>query len=413
MLRKGSAEAFIINVVGFGLTFLMHAVLGRQAGPHEYGLFAHALSIATVLAIVVPVGWPTAIMRLIPQYTAQAEPRLVWGSILRGHQVTFISCCFVCLILWVAGRSGYVSPQLSKSLVSAGFLLPPLAFFLLHQKVFRGLQKIKAGMVPRAILLPLFVIGAALVLSANTAGQFVGLFFAGGLLACLAAAWWLLRSLKQVGLRQMPRFQTGFWMGIALPMAFVGLSRQVINRTDMVMLGIMENMEVVGVYGAASRLAGMSVFVSAAITTIAAPLLSSAYHSKQLGEFRLVLRKSIMWSSMTGVPLLAIMLLWPEMILRCFGDDFTAGGRLLQILALGQFVNAATGPVGIALLMSDREGLVALSNGVAAVVNIFANYLLIAKIGAMGAAIATCSCIALLNLWKLYLCKVKILDHHI
>jgi O-antigen/teichoic acid export membrane protein len=130
-------------------------------------------------------------------------------------------------------------------------------------------------------------------------------------------------------------------------------------------------------------------------------------------EFRLVLRKSIAWSTMAAVPLLAIMLLWPDLILRCFGKDFVAGSGLLQVLALGQFVNAATGPVGVALLMSEREGLVALSNGVAAFLNILLNYLLITEMGAMGAAIATSSCLAVLNLWKLYLCKVKILDQYL
>lgn len=129
ILRRGSAEAFSINVVGVGLMFLMHSILGRLIGPEQYGIFSHALSIAMVLSIVAPLGWHTALMRFVAQYVVQGKPGLVWGSILRGHQITFVSCCFASVFLWVLGCSGYFSPKIARSFLSAGLLLLPLIQF--------------------------------------------------------------------------------------------------------------------------------------------------------------------------------------------------------------------------------------------------------------------------------------------
>jgi O-antigen/teichoic acid export membrane protein len=409
-LRRGSVEAFIINLVGFGMVFLMHAVLGRLIGPEQYGIFSYALSMATLLSIVVPLGWPTALLRFVAQYTAQQKPGLVWGSILRGHQVTLMCCCLVSLVLWALGRFGALPGKLADSFVYAAFLLPPLTFFVLHHRIFRGLQKIGASMIPKSLVVPLSVTLGALAVSAATARSAVGIYAAAGFASAFLSAWWLWHSLKRGGFIVRPEFQTRVWMGIALPMVLVGLSREIINRTDMVMLGAMADMDAVGLYGAAVRVATMNTFVLTAINAIAAPLFSAAYHGGRPAEYRMILKKSVLWSTTATVPLLAVMLLWPEVILRCFGPAFVAGSPLLRILALGQFVNSATGPVGIALLMSDKQGIVALSNGVAALLNIMVNFWLIAKMGALGAAIATSACIALLNLWELYLCKKRVLD---
>ena len=407
-LRRGSVEAFSINFIGLGLMFLMHSVLGRLIGPEQYGIFSYALSIATLLSVVVPLGWHTATMRFVAQYTAQRKPGLVLGSILRGHQVTLISYCLVFCLPWALRRFDYLPPRLARSFLFANLLLLPLTFFVLHHRIFRGLQKIRASMIPKSIILPLLVIVSAFSFAAGTAHDVITLYFAAGVLSCFMSALWLWHTLQRNGLIVPPEYQTRIWLGIALPMAFGGFSRVIIDRADILMLGVMDNMDVVGVYSAATRIATMNTFALAAIITIASPLLSSAYHSEKLQEFRLILRRSMVWSAIAGFPLLMIMLLWPEAILKCFGEDFAGGSPLLRILAVGQYINSATGPVGMALLMSDQEGPFALSGGVVAVMNILANFLLILKMGALGAALATSLCLAILNLWRLYLCSKKI-----
>ena len=88
----------------------------------------------------------------------------------------------------------------------------------------------------------------------------------------------------------------------------------------------------------------------------------------------------------------------PSMI----GPEFLAGSALLVVLALGQFVNVATGSVGYLLMMTGHEKLMRNSVAIAAALNLALNLTLVPVAGAMGAAIATAISLATLNLVATY-----------
>ena len=71
---------------------------------------------------------------------------------------------------------------------------------------------------------------------------------------------------------------------------------------------------------------------------------------------------------------------------------------MLTILALSQFVAAACGSVGYLLMMSGREKLLRNQTVLAALVALGLHLLLIPELGAVGAAIAVSSAIALRSL---------------
>ncbi|OEU69195.1 MAG: hypothetical protein BA863_00145 [Desulfovibrio sp. S3730MH75] len=81
-----------------------------------------------------------------------------------------------------------------------------------------------------------------------------------------------------------------------------------------------------------------------------------------------------------------------------FGKQFAAGGLVLSILAVGQFVNVITGSVGFVLMMCGYERLLRNNIALCAFINLALNYLLIPSLGAIGAAIATATTLILQNL---------------
>ena len=86
-LRRGTLEALVLRVLGLGLLFLQHSVLSRYIGPEGYGTFSYAVASAGLLAVVVPLGWPTALMRFIAQYTESEQWGLLRGAVLRAPTV--------------------------------------------------------------------------------------------------------------------------------------------------------------------------------------------------------------------------------------------------------------------------------------------------------------------------------------
>jgi O-antigen/teichoic acid export membrane protein len=84
--------------------------------------------------------------------------------------------------------------------------------------------------------------------------------------------------------------------------------------------------------------------------------------------------------------------------MQLFGSQFTVGAEVLKILAIGQFINVVTGPVGYLLMMSGNERLMRNNIIVSTVICIILNSILIQKFGIFGGAIATAFCLALMNI---------------
>ena len=74
------------------------------------------------------------------------------------------------------------------------------------------------------------------------------------------------------------------------------------------------------------------------------------------------------------------------------------GAELLQVLVLGQFVNAATGSVGFLLAMTGNERSMRKAMLIAGILAIFMSFLLVPLYGVMGAAISTALAVAFQNL---------------
>ena len=76
-------------------------------------------------------------------------------------------------------------------------------------------------------------------------------------------------------------------------------------------------------------------------------------------------------------------------MLAIFGADFEVADTALVILAVGQLVALASGPVGAVLVMTGRERLQRDAAAAAVAVNLVGNLVLVPTYGMVGAASAT------------------------
>ena len=397
-MRRGSVEAFVLYGVGLVLLFLMHTILGRTVGPRGYGVFSYAVALTQVLAIVVPLGWPTALMRFVAQYTEQQRWSLLRGAVRRAYQVTLASTVVCTLILWAVSYASFVPQDLTVSLRFSALLLPLLAFVGLRSRALQGLKQVKASIVPEQIVLPLLVILGAYTFAITSASGALLLYAGAALVAFLVGNALLWRSLPTRERAAKPEFETRAWMIVALPMIFGGLSQIIMNRTDVLMLGVLDSVGSVGLYSAANRFAILNTFTMTAVGTIAVPLMTAAFHGSRLGQARSILRWSMIVSMLGALPLTATMVFFPGFLLGFFGPEFAQATNLLRILAVGQFINAATGPIGAALQMTGRERTFAWATGSAALFNVVGNLIMIPRYGASGAAAVTALSVAGFNI---------------
>lgn len=388
-LRRGAAEAFVLRAFGVLLLFTMHSLLGRIIGTEGYGVFSYGLTMATVLATFVPLGWPTALMRFVAQYLSEERWNELKGVLRSAHQVTLVSSLVVATTLWLLADVFTLTDELFLSIRFTAVLLPLITFVSLRSKAFQGLNRVKASIVLEENLLPILVIAGLFFFRITSVYGALVLFTSVAFIIFLLGSIWLWQSIPLPSRTAAPMYQFTKWMNVALPMVFGGLGQVVLNRSGILILGAMVSTQAVGLYSAASRIANLNIFALAAINTVVPQMLASVYYKGRIGEFRVLLRQSMLLSGLASVPLCLIMLIWPRELLTFFGAEFVEAARLLQILAVGQFINAITGPVGFGLLMTGREREFALISGTVAIANVMGNIWAISIWGSVGAAAVT------------------------
>ena len=404
-LRLSTITGFFLKLLGVGLLFLMHTFLSRQIGSEGYGTFSYTLALTGLLAVIVPLGLPTALVRFIVEYQEKEQWNLFHGVILRSNQIVLASSILTALVLWLIANSKSTSDNLSVSLNFAILIVPLIAFIALHRKAFQGLQKPNTGTAFEEVFLPFTVLTGLFLFPIITASEALSIYVIASFIVLIISSIKLRLSLPPQSLNVPPHFRTRIWIAVALPMVFGQVSQTILNRTDILMLGVMTDMDEVGFYSAANRLAVLNTFVLSVVNTIATPKLAVAYYNHQPQKFQAIRSWMIKLSILGALPLFLLIMIWPKFLLSFFGTEFTQGNSLLRILNIGQFINAVTGPVGFILLMTGREKQFALSMAVVAMINMFGNFLLIPLWESLGAALMTATGVALLNGWQFWISK--------
>lgn len=151
----------------------------------------------------------------------------------------------------------------------------------------------------------------------------------------------------------------------------------------------------VGIYHAAAQLSSVFPMVVGAFGAIFGPMIVSCHargETRRLGELFAV---CIKWGLYLTVPMfLLIVFRAPELLAVVFQPGFRPGHTALVILAAGQLVNAATGPVGLLLIMTGHQRLWFTISGMALALNLMLDFALIPAYGGQGAAIATATAVA-------------------
>jgi O-antigen/teichoic acid export membrane protein len=173
------------------------------------------------------------------------------------------------------------------------------------------------------------------------------------------------------------------------PLVLVIILTQLLFWTDILMLGLLREAREVGIYSAAVRIAFAANMIVAAANQIFAPTISHLYHQGDLPHLEVLFKTVSKWVFLATLPVVMILLLLSDEILRLFGPTFVAANTALVILALTQLVDASTGASTFMLTMSGRLKLMVFNTGTAFVLNVALNALLVPRFGIEGAAAAT------------------------
>jgi O-antigen/teichoic acid export membrane protein len=257
-IDKGGAQIFVLQAIGMALLFIMNLVIARMVNVSEYGVYSFSILCAGLLAKVFSLGWPTALLRYVAQYVEQKKWPHLKGILIRAYQISLLSGMTVAAVLAIATVFPFIPDKLTDSLRLTALLVPCLIFTNVRQSIIRAFGYVKASIIPELIAQPLIIILLVLIVSVTHANSLVVIYAAVSWTIYFVAGYWLKQQLPPDLKGIQSHYRTAEWVSTALPMTLGGLGFLLINRTGVLLLGIMSDMNAVGLYAAANRVACLS-----------------------------------------------------------------------------------------------------------------------------------------------------------
>jgi O-antigen/teichoic acid export membrane protein len=408
-LVRGASTAFVIRVVSTGILFGVQSLLARLLGAANYGDYVYALSWLNLLALLGKLGTHVSALRFVPAYQGSSEWGLLRGFLSRSQQSALAASIGLAVVaagvIWLIHTS--LSPQLTKVLWIACFLLPLKVLIELRSAILLALKRVFLARCPQLIFHPV-LLGSGVLLaiivfkkSAN-ASTAITIDLIVTSTALILTEWFLRRILLPTLETARTQYRTKEWSETSLRMLLMSGMQLLLNQTDIIMIGFFLGTTAAGIYAAASRIVRLVLFGLESVNSIVAPLISQLYAQDRLQELQRVITLSA-WGIFTfTLPASLGMILFGKSVLLLFGQEFVVGYPALVILLIGHVVSALSGSAGFLMTMTKYEGQVARVISSSAIINILLNALLIPVWGIQGAAMATATTIAFRSVVLVY-----------
>jgi O-antigen/teichoic acid export membrane protein len=364
------------NVLGLAIgalaTFAAQVLMTNALGPERFGVVTVATQFAFIAAAATRFGMDVANVRLVAILVGKGEAGRIRGLVARSAGIAAaVSLAFGAAAFLASGLLAERFTALPREAVpafrAAAAAVPLAALAFTYLGATRGLKIMRHTLYAQWIAQPIGWIVLALVgwTVARTAG-ITTLAYAGSWALALAIAWWgwerEARTLAGAGGTGIPEERTGALLRFGALRAPATLFSQLIFWADFYVLSRLSagrgaaGAADVGVYGAALRAAQSLFLFLTSVSLTFSPFVADLHHRGERERLGALYRSVTRWTLGATVPVLLVLAILPEPVLRIFGGEFARGEDALRILIVGMIVPVMVGTVGYILIMVGRTG---------------------------------------------------------
>lgn len=409
VLYRSAAYSMGIKVFAVAASFLMNWTFSRYLGANGVGEFFLIFAVINICSMVGKLGMDKTALRYISVYSSQN----LWGKV-KGVQFfafktvavfTFFMSVLLFLLASHIAVYWFKKPDLINLIRWFALCIVPLAIVQNTGDALKGVKRVQLSQILYDALLPTLAISIFLLWPVKTSLSSVQSYLAATLIVFLITqfAWRHALSsykIKRQGVSSKEIMQT------AMPVFWTSIFQQVNQWLPAFMLGLWASTKDVGLFQVALRTAQLLIIFQYGFYSNLSPKISALYAQGQIGKIKDLCRRTTRLICILALPLLIVFTIFSKFFVGLFGHEFEAAAPLLAIMAAGQYYNIIMGPVGISLIMCNREKKLRNSLAISSCSLLVLNIVLIPAFGALGAAIASCIVLVLQNtlagffLWK-------------
>lgn len=401
-VARGGGIAFVGNAMVRLLTLLTEMLIGRFVGVVGYGIYSVILSLLNTAGTLSSLGLPEGVIRYGALAHVNGDKGRLKGILLSAITISLPITFLIMLIMinW--------APEIAELILDTNrqfwfiqilaWALPFLvlanimgAFTQTYRRIDLQQLILVAHRLSNLAFLVLLVVGFGL----NLAG-IVYSFVAGMVISAILGIYFAVYLFPDLTSRQTkPIFQNSILLRFSIPVFFSGFAYMLLNNMDRLMVGYFTTTEQAGVYSAAARISTLQTTILTAMLSIASPMMADLFARKDIDTLKFIYRQITRWVLIFSLPIFLTIVFIPDEIMSLFGEEFIGGGQILVILAVGQLINTATGPVGKLMEMMGKQDVTLVALIIVAIANFVLNIWLIPIYAAVGAAIATSASLSL------------------
>lgn len=397
-LLSSAALVLIGGIVGSASKLVERVVIGRALSPTTYGEVSIGIAVLTFGATFSILGFSQGVPRYMARFDDDRDVRGAW---LTGLLVAIpASLVLTGVLLWQAELIATHLFELDASIELLYVLVLSLPFVVgLRVAVggIRGFENTIYRTYANDLVYPGLRIGLLVVLLyVGFDVVAAGYAYLVAAAVAVAVAHVLLNNLLQlVGpvtlhVREMFVFSA--------PLAISTVLSVLLTRTDTIMIGYFRPSLEVGLYSAAYPLAQGMLVVLGSFGFVYLPLASRLDADDRRGEIDTIYTLTTKWIYVVTFPAFLAFVAFPADVLGIvFGAEYTDAWLAMMILSIGFFTNAAVGRNRETVSALGHTQYIFYANGIAFVLNVVLNLLLIPTYGYHGAALTSAISFIALN----------------
>lgn len=397
-----SGSVFFTRLLAALSSLVLSLVTVRELHADQAGLFFLAMTIATVTASLARGGIERSVLRHAAISTSRNSYKALRELTVRIVLISGISTVLCAALLYVFAEPLSIYVFMKPALIGTIKWFAPASVALSILAV-SGAALQGAGCVIRSVFIQTLSANVLLillfqVLPVREAEDAASLYAISSVISIIFAGCFLVSLFvrKSENTRHAIDWQSLY--ASSLPLWLIVVAQQFSVWGGQLVAGVYVSAENLAVLAVTQRIAQVVNFVLIVSNLLTAPLYASLHDKNKISHLQSVARRSTKVTALMAMPVLVVLLLFPEWILGFFGEDYISGKNLLRILALAQFINVATGSVGYLLTMCGYEKDLRNSTLWSSCVGLFLAFLLTPVLGTLGSAIATAITIVSSNL---------------
>ncbi len=344
-------------IAGLGLQIGVARMLGLEAS----GEFYTAQTLMILLGIAAKCGIDTDLLRRAAPIwhsgNLEATATKLGSALSTGALTSFCTALFFFLFAPPLADAVLGTPTRADLLrIFAVALLPQTLIWILAA-LLRSMDRPAAAVMLEVGFVPLFTAAGFVVLAATgelslysaAIVHLTAIILSLGLALCLIGLPTrpILHGLKAP---QLPRG--------AANLTGVELLNFLIASSALPLVTAMAGADQGGLFNASHRLTTQVHLLAVLIGGVLAPRIAASHAQQDFASLTALLRRGQLITTGLALPVLIPMLIYPQIFAALFGEAFSNMQTPLRILALGQLINALSGPAGYLLMMTGQERLV-------------------------------------------------------